>query len=256
MTNTSSSDFTLLGLLVKGEATGIVFSDLGCFRSGCNCKVGHDILDSGGLSPPHPHVLSAQPSCPHGHPFHRPPTAAETRTISFGGLWHPRSFRYVTMIASELLSLLGLTPSEITQFLMDHKMCSLAACWLLVPVSTTFCEIPAVLKLACADMSLYETRMCICCVLMLLIPISIVSTSYSLVSLTVHRMCSAEGRRKAFTTHSSHLTVVSIFRGAAFYTHVLPPSFHTLEQDEVVSASIPLSHPCSSSAQKVTTSDA
>ncbi|KAL4829131.1 hypothetical protein H8958_021253 [Nasalis larvatus] len=81
-------------------------------------------------------------------------------------------------------------------------------------------------------MSLYETRMCICCVLMLLIPISIVSTSYSLVLLTVHRMHSAEGRRKGFTTRSSHLTVVSIFCGAAFCTHVLPPSFHTPEQDE------------------------
>lgn len=49
-------------------------------------------------------------------------------------------------------------------------------------------------------------------------------------------MCSSEGRKKAFTTCSSHLTVVSIFYGAAFYTYVLPQSFHTPEQDKVVSA--------------------
>lgn len=57
----------------SGERWGYenhIHSDLGCFRSGCNCKFGHDI-DSGGLSPPHPHGLSAQPAAPHGHPFHR-----------------------------------------------------------------------------------------------------------------------------------------------------------------------------------------
>uniref|UniRef100_A0A2K5YNJ0 Olfactory receptor family 2 subfamily T member 11 n=1 Tax=Mandrillus leucophaeus TaxID=9568 RepID=A0A2K5YNJ0_MANLE len=169
--------------------------------------------------------------------------------------------------------------------LMDLKMCLLLAAralfggsltgFLLTPITMTvpdcdscsidhfFCEIPAVLKLACADTSLYETL--ICCVLMLLIPISIISTSYSLILLTVHCMRSAEGHRQAFTTCSSHLTVVSIFYGAAFYTYVLPRSFHTPEQDKVVSASIPLSHSCSTLSPtasnkditgKVATSDA
>uniref|UniRef100_A0A8D1J5M6 Olfactory receptor n=1 Tax=Sus scrofa TaxID=9823 RepID=A0A8D1J5M6_PIG len=99
-----------------------------------------------------------------------------------------------------------------------------------------FCEIPAVLRLACADTSLYETLMYICCVLMVLIPISIISTSYTLILLTVHRMRSAEGQRKAFASCSSHLIVVSIFYGAAFYNYVLPQLFHTPEQDKVVSA--------------------
>ncbi|XP_008681964.1 olfactory receptor 2T2 [Ursus maritimus] len=99
-----------------------------------------------------------------------------------------------------------------------------------------FCEIPAVLKLSCVDTSLYETLMYACCVLMLLIPISIISVSYTRILLTVHRMNSAEGRRKAFATCSSHIAVVSIFYGAAFYTNVLPHSYHTPEKDKVVSA--------------------
>uniref|UniRef100_A0A8D1HUX6 G-protein coupled receptors family 1 profile domain-containing protein n=1 Tax=Sus scrofa TaxID=9823 RepID=A0A8D1HUX6_PIG len=103
-------------------------------------------------------------------------------------------------------------------------------------INNFFCEIPAVLRLACADTSLYETLMYSCCVLMLLTPICIISTSYTLILLTVHRMRSAEGRKKAFTTCSSHLTVVSIFYGASFYNYVLPKSFHTPEQDKVVSA--------------------
>uniref|UniRef100_A0A673SVF8 Olfactory receptor n=2 Tax=Suricata suricatta TaxID=37032 RepID=A0A673SVF8_SURSU len=99
-----------------------------------------------------------------------------------------------------------------------------------------FCEIPAVLKLSCVDTSLYETLMYACCVLMLLIPISVISVSYTRILLTVHRMNSAEGRRKAFATCSSHIMVVSIFYGAAFYTNVLPHSYHTPEKDKVVSA--------------------
>ena len=99
-----------------------------------------------------------------------------------------------------------------------------------------FCEIPAVLKLSCIDASLYQTLMYACCVLMLLIPISIISVSYTRILLTVHRMNSAEGRRKAFATCSSHIVVVIIFYGAAFYTNVLPQSYHTAERDKVVSA--------------------
>uniref|UniRef100_A0A8C3WE44 Olfactory receptor n=1 Tax=Catagonus wagneri TaxID=51154 RepID=A0A8C3WE44_9CETA len=99
-----------------------------------------------------------------------------------------------------------------------------------------FCEIPAVLKLSCVDTSLYETLMYACCVLMLLIPISVISVSYTRILLTVHRMNSAEGRRKAFATCSSHIMVVIIFYGAAFYTNVLPHSYHTPEKDKIVSA--------------------
>ncbi|XP_057564405.1 olfactory receptor 2T2 [Hippopotamus amphibius kiboko] len=99
-----------------------------------------------------------------------------------------------------------------------------------------FCEIPAVLKLSCTDTSLYETLMYACCVLMLLIPISVISVSYTRILLTVHRMNSAEGRHKAFATCSSHIMVVIIFYGAAFYTNVLPHSYHTPEKDKVVSA--------------------
>ncbi|XP_051685987.2 olfactory receptor 2T2 [Oryctolagus cuniculus] len=99
-----------------------------------------------------------------------------------------------------------------------------------------FCEIPAVLKLSCTDTSLYETLMYACCVLMLLIPLSVISVSYTHILITVHRMNSAKGRHKAFTTCSSHIMVVIIFYGAAFYTNVLPHSYHTPEKDKVVSA--------------------
>ncbi|EHB09105.1 Olfactory receptor 2T11 [Heterocephalus glaber] len=71
---------------------------------------------------------------------------------------------------------------------------------------------------------------------MLLIPISIISTSYSFILLTIRCMCSTKGCKKSFTTCSSHLTTISIFYRAAFYTYMLPQSFHMPEQYKVMSA--------------------
>ena len=142
--------------------------------------------------------------------------------------------------------------------LMSHKvwLFLVSGCWflgsvdgfMLTPVTMTFpfcrsreihhffCEVPAVMKLSCSDTSLYETLMYLCCVLMLLIPMTVISSSYSFILLTIHRMNSAEGRKKALTTCSSHMTVVILFYGAAIYTYMLPSSYHTPEKDMAVSA--------------------
>ena len=142
--------------------------------------------------------------------------------------------------------------------LMSHKvwLFLVSGCWflgsvdgfMLTPITMTFpfcrsqeihhffCEVPAVMKLSCSDTSLYETLMYLCCVLMLLIPMTVISSSYSFILLTIHRMNSAEGRKKALTTCSSHMTVVILFYGAAIYTYMLPSSYHTPEKDMAVSA--------------------
>ena len=77
-----------------------------------------------------------------------------------------------------------------------------------------FCEAPTLVRLACADTSVFEYVMYICCVLMLLIPISLILISYSLILAAVLHMHSNEARKKAFATCSSHLSVVGLFFGA------------------------------------------
>ncbi|XP_016003158.2 olfactory receptor 56-like [Rousettus aegyptiacus] len=99
-----------------------------------------------------------------------------------------------------------------------------------------FCDIPAVLKLACADTSLYETMIYVCCVLMLLLPFSVISASYLWILVAILRMHSAESRRKAFATCSSHVAVVTLFYGAAMITYMRPQIYHSSKQDKVVSA--------------------
>ncbi|XP_037364088.1 olfactory receptor 2T11-like [Talpa occidentalis] len=269
----SSSDFILLGLLVSNEATGFVFTViLAIFVVAVTANVVMIFLiqvDSR-LHTPMYFLLSQLSIMDTLFICTTVPKllidmVSKEKTISFVACGI-QIFLYLTMIGSEFF-LLGLMAYDRYvavcnplryPVLMNRKMCALlaAGAWfggsldgfLLTPITMNFpfcgsrsinhffCEIPAVLRLACSDTSLYETLMYICCVLMLLIPISIISTSYTLILLTVHRMRSAEGRKKAFTTCSSHLTVVSIFYGAAFYTYVLPQSFHTPEKDKVVSA--------------------
>ncbi|XP_076994140.1 olfactory receptor 2T29-like [Tamandua tetradactyla] len=174
-------------------------------------------------------------------------------------------FLYATLVGSEFFLLGAMAYDRYVAIcqplrypiLMNHRVCVLlvSGCWLLglvdgfvlTPITMTFpfcqsreirhffCEVPAVTKLSCSDTSLIESLMYLCCVLMLLIPVTVISSSYTFIILTIHRMNSAEGRKKAFATCSSHMTVVTLFYGAAIYTYMLPSSFHTPEKDMVVS---------------------
>ncbi|XP_057564399.1 olfactory receptor 2T12-like [Hippopotamus amphibius kiboko] len=99
-----------------------------------------------------------------------------------------------------------------------------------------FCEAPTLVRLACADTSLFENVMYICCVLMLLIPFSLIVTSYSLILSAVLQMRSQEAHKKAFATCSSHLAVVGLFYGAAIFIYMRPKSYRSANHDKVVSA--------------------
>lgn len=98
-----------------------------------------------------------------------------------------------------------------------------------------FCEAPRLLHLACADTSVFDDVMYICCVLMLLVLIFLILTSYSLILAAVLHVCSTEARKKAFATCSSHLAVVGLFYGAAIFIYMRPKSYRSATQDKVLS---------------------
>ncbi|XP_037706761.1 olfactory receptor 13C3-like [Choloepus didactylus] len=86
------------------------------------------------------------------------------------------------------------------------------------------CEILAVLKLACADISLNVATMLVSNITFLVLPLLIIFFSYIFILYTILRMKSATGRCKAFSTCSSHLTVVIIFYGTVFFMYAKPMS--------------------------------
>ena len=98
-----------------------------------------------------------------------------------------------------------------------------------------FCEVPALLKLACVDTSLFETLLFACCVFMLLLPFSIIMASYVRILGTVLHMGSVGTGKRALATCSSHMTTVSLFYGAAMFIYLRPRRYHTPNHDKVVS---------------------
>ncbi|XP_032108398.1 olfactory receptor 2Z1 [Sapajus apella] len=98
-----------------------------------------------------------------------------------------------------------------------------------------FCEVPALLKLSCADTSAYELALSTSGVLILMLPLSLIATSYRHVLQAVLSLHSEEARHKAVTTCSSHITAVGLFYGAAMFMYMVPGAYHSPQQDNVVS---------------------
>jgi olfactory receptor len=96
-----------------------------------------------------------------------------------------------------------------------------------VEVDRFFCEVPALLRLSCADTSLFEDLIYACCVVMLLLPLGVIVTSYAKVLTAVIRMHSTEGKQKTLTTCSSHLTVVGLYYGGAIFSYMQRSSTRT-----------------------------
>ncbi|KAM4862008.1 olfactory receptor 2M3-like [Thomomys bottae] len=96
-----------------------------------------------------------------------------------------------------------------------------------------FCEISALLRLVCMDTSLYENSLFISGIVFLLFPILAILASYGKILSTVVGLRSNLGKRKALTTCSSHVIVVSLFYGTAISKYFLPKAYHSAEQDEV-----------------------
>nr|XP_017831028.2 olfactory receptor 2A5 [Callithrix jacchus] len=106
-----------------------------------------------------------------------------------------------------------------------------------------FCEILSVLRLACADTWLNQVVIFSASVFILVGPLCLVLVSYSRILAAILRIQSGEGRRKAFSTCSSHLCVVGLFFGSAIVMYMAPKSHHPEEQQKVLSLFYSLFNP-------------
>ncbi|XP_030047019.1 olfactory receptor 2D3-like [Microcaecilia unicolor] len=85
-----------------------------------------------------------------------------------------------------------------------------------------FCEATVVLRLACADISVNEIVTLVGGALVLLVPLSLILTSYAHILAVILRIHSAEGRCKTFSTCASHIAVVTLFYGTAISMYMRP----------------------------------
>ncbi|XP_040860032.1 olfactory receptor 5W2-like [Ochotona curzoniae] len=98
-----------------------------------------------------------------------------------------------------------------------------------------FCDLPPLFILSCSDIQLNELALFTVFGFIELSTVSGVLVSYCYIILSVLKMPSAEGRLKAFSTCTSHLTAVAIFQGTILFMYFRPSSSYSLDQDKMTS---------------------
>ncbi|XP_046494395.1 putative olfactory receptor 10D4 [Equus quagga] len=96
-------------------------------------------------------------------------------------------------------------------------------------VDNFFCDIPVVLSLACADTSLAQMVSFTNVGVVSLICFLLILTSYTRIVISILKISSSEGRHRAFSTCSAHLTSILLFYGPVFLTYLQPASSSWLD---------------------------
>ncbi|XP_006215687.1 olfactory receptor 6N1 [Vicugna pacos] len=97
-----------------------------------------------------------------------------------------------------------------------------------------FCDFPPVLSLACTDTSVNVLVDFVINSCKILATFLLIFSSYVQIIRTVLRIPSAAGKRKAFSTCASHLTVVLIFYGSILFMYVRLKKSYSLDHDRAL----------------------
>ncbi|XP_007520991.1 olfactory receptor-like protein DTMT [Erinaceus europaeus] len=97
-----------------------------------------------------------------------------------------------------------------------------------------FCDMSALLKLACSDTQVNELVILIMGGLILVIPFLLILMSYARIVSSILRVPSARGICKAFSTCGSHLSVVSLFYGTVIGLYLCPSSNNSAVKETVM----------------------
>ncbi|KAF7485365.1 olfactory receptor 8K3-like [Marmota monax] len=144
---------------------------------------------------------------------------------------------YTVIMSNRLCQLLVAIPYLYCTFMsltVTIKIFTLSFCGCNV-INHFYCDCMPLISLLCSDTHDVELTIMIFAAFDLISSLLIVLGSYLLILLAILRMKSAEGRRKAFSTCGSHLTMVIVFYGTLIFMYVQPKSSHSLDTDKVAS---------------------
>ncbi|XP_006033492.1 olfactory receptor 10Q1-like [Alligator sinensis] len=122
------------------------------------------------------------------------------------------------------LSLAFLLSLELTALIFAMPFCK-------HQINHVLCDVPPMLRLACADVHIHQTVMFSVGVIVLTIPFLLICLSYVFIVAAVLRIHSSQGRHQAFSTCSSHLTVVLLQYGCCSLVYLRPKSRSSEEED-------------------------
>ncbi|XP_047630168.1 olfactory receptor 5D18-like [Phacochoerus africanus] len=98
-----------------------------------------------------------------------------------------------------------------------------------------FCEFSALLSLSCSDTSLNQLLLFIFATFNEVSTLFLILLSYVFIVVTILKMPSATGRRRAFSTCASHLTAITIFHGTILFLYCVPSSQNSRHTVKVAS---------------------
>ncbi|XP_058038554.1 olfactory receptor 10A4-like [Ahaetulla prasina] len=102
-------------------------------------------------------------------------------------------------------------------------------------ISHFICDLMPVLRLASTNTYKNEVAIATVTVLVILVPLLLILFSYILIISTIFTMPLAKNRHKAFSTCSSHLTVVCIFYGTGIITYIRLNSEYSMDNSRFLS---------------------
>ncbi|KAB0339922.1 hypothetical protein FD754_023545 [Muntiacus muntjak] len=93
-----------------------------------------------------------------------------------------------------------------------------------------YCDYRPIQRISCSDLYIPNVVSFFLCSIIILPTIIVIIVSYIYIVSTVLKIRSTEGRKKAFSTCSSHLGVVSVLYGAITFMYVIPDRFPELSK--------------------------
>nr|XP_006206315.1 olfactory receptor 24 [Vicugna pacos] len=95
-----------------------------------------------------------------------------------------------------------------------------------------FCDLSPLLRLSCTDTSVNEIFVLIVAGMVIATPFICILASYARIIAAITKVPSAGGRKKAFSTCSSHLSVVALFYGTTIGVYLCPSSVRTAVKEK------------------------
>ncbi|XP_040198064.1 olfactory receptor 2W1-like [Rana temporaria] len=109
-----------------------------------------------------------------------------------------------------------------TMALVDSiSLCSLYYCGPNI-IHHFFCDFEPIIELSCSDTTWIHNQIYVLGFIFVIAPFILIVISYIYIVITILKIKSITGRQKAFTTCSSHLTVVCIFYGTIAAVYLFP----------------------------------
>ncbi|XP_032617459.1 putative olfactory receptor 8G3 [Hylobates moloch] len=126
--------------------------------------------------------------------------------------------------------ILGILASTIrTSFMLRLFLCKSNV------INHYFCDLFPLLELSCSSTYINELLVLVLSAFNILMPALTILASYIFIIASILRIHSTEGRSKAFSTCSSHISAVAVFFGSAAFMYLQPSSVSSMDQGKVSS---------------------